>query len=75
LLWIAYPVVWVLGSSGLGYVSAVGVSLIVAYLDVVAKVPYVYFVWNRRQSFASDATDTDATEPAATGDVNVAVGD
>jgi sensory rhodopsin len=75
LLWIAYPFVWVLGGSGLGYVSAVGVSLIVAYLDVVAKVPYVYFVWNRRHSFASDAADADATEPAATGDVNVAVGD
>jgi sensory rhodopsin len=56
LLWLAYPLVWAVGASGLGYASAAGVSLIVAYLDVVAKVPYVYFVWNRRYSFDADAT-------------------
>jgi len=56
LLWIAYPVVWLVGPSGLGYASATGISLIVAYLDVVAKVPYIYFVWNRRYSFDTDAS-------------------
>lgn len=55
LLWLAYPLVWLVGAPGLGYVSAAGVSLIIAYLDVVAKVPYVYFVWNRRHSFDQDA--------------------
>lgn len=55
LLWLAYPLVWLAGASGLGFVTAAGVSLIVAYLDVVAKVPYVYFVWNRRHSFDQDA--------------------
>lgn len=55
LLWLAYPLVWLIGTPGLGYVSAAGVSLIIAYLDVVAKVPYVYFVWNRRYSFDQDA--------------------
>jgi len=55
LLWLAYPLVWVVGAPGLGYVSAAGISLVVAYLDVVAKVPYVYFVWNRRYSFDRDA--------------------
>lgn len=55
LLWLAYPLVWLVGAPGLGYVSAAGVSLVIAYLDVVAKVPYVYFVWNRRHSFDQDA--------------------
>ena len=72
LLWIAYPLVWLVGASGLGYVSAVGVSLIVAYLDVVAKVPYVYFVWNNRYAFATGGTGPavgsagDATSPGGT---------
>jgi sensory rhodopsin len=57
LLWLAYPLVWVVGASGLGYVSAAGISLVVAYLDVVAKVPYVYFVWNRRYAFDRDAAE------------------
>ena len=55
LLWLAYPLVWVVGAPALGYVSAGGISLIVVYLDVVAKVPFIYFVWNRRFSFDSDA--------------------
>ena len=63
LLWLAYPLVWLVGASGLGYVSAVGVSLIVAYLDVVAKVPYVYFVWNRRYSFDRDAAEAAVETP------------
>ncbi len=37
-----------------GYVSAAGGSLVITYLDVVATVPYVYLVWNRRYSFDRD---------------------
>jgi len=58
LLWIAYPLVWVVGPSGVGYASATGIALIIAYLDVVAKVPYIYFIWNRRDSFDMDAAST-----------------
>ena len=57
LLWLAYPLVWLVGAPGLGYVSAAGVSLVITYLDVIAKVPYVYFVWNRRYSFDRDAAE------------------
>lgn len=72
LLWLAYPLVWLVGAPGLGYVSAAGLSLIIAYLDVVAKVPYVYFVWNRRHSFDQDAgslapTDREAGRTVAAG--------
>lgn len=70
LLWLAYPLVWVVGAPALGYVSAGGISLIVVYLDVVAKVPFIYFVWNRRFSFnsdaAADAVDS-ASDPAPAG--------
>ena len=72
LLWLAYPLVWGVGTSGLGYVSAAGISLIVAYLDVVAKVPYVYFVWNNRYAFATSGTGPavgsagDAASPGGT---------
>ncbi len=69
LLWIAYPLVWVMGPAGLAITGATGISLVVAYLDVVAKVPYIYFVWNRRYSFDTDA-NTESTVPtgAATAD-------
>jgi sensory rhodopsin len=64
LLWLAYPVVWLVGAPGFGYISAAAVSLTITYLDVVAKVPYVYFVWNRRYSFDRDAAEA-AVEAAA----------
>lgn len=50
LLWIAYPVVWLVGP-GLGIVSATAIAMIITYLDVVAKVPYVYFVFRARDCF------------------------
>lgn len=64
LLWLAYPNVWLFGPAGLGLVSGVGLSLVIAYLDVIAKTPYVYFVWSNR--FAFDGEGGDA--PDVTGD-------
>jgi sensory rhodopsin len=54
LLWIAYPLVWLTGPEGLGFATYVGVSLTYAFLDLLAKVPYVYFFYARRQVFAGD---------------------
>lgn len=54
LLWIAYPLIWLLSPAGTGTVSVVGAAMIIAYLDVVAKTPYVYFVWSDRMAFAED---------------------
>jgi len=72
LLWIAYPVVWLSSPAGLGLTAATGIALIVAYLDVVAKTPYVYFVWRNRTAFGGDgsgsATGESVTDaPAASG--------
>jgi len=69
LLWIAYPVIWLASPAGFGYVSVVGTAMIVAYLDVVAKTPYVYFVYRERTAFGTEPLETDAepmeTTPAA----------
>lgn len=73
LLWIAYPLIWLLSPAGMGTVSAVGTSMVIAYIDVVAKTPYVYFVWSDRMAFAEDdgelgTVDEIDKSPAATAD-------
>ncbi|WP_435095921.1 bacteriorhodopsin [Halorubrum sp. N11] len=59
LLWLAYPFVWLMGPEGIGFAGAVGIALTYAFLDVLAKVPYVYFFYARRQAFM----DIGTTEP------------
>jgi len=60
LLWIAYPVIWLTSPAGFGYVSVVGTAMIIAYLDVVAKTPYVYFVYREQSAFSTEPLGTDA---------------
>jgi len=50
LLWLAYPLVWVFGP-GLHWVDATGIAVIITYLDVTAKVPFVYFIYRARKNF------------------------
>ncbi|QWC19729.1 bacteriorhodopsin [Halorubrum sp. 2020YC2] len=61
LLWLAYPFVWLMGPAGIGFTGAVGAALTYAFLDVLAKVPYVYFFYARRQAF-TDVTDSRAAD-------------
>jgi|GEM_PF-1011818 Methyl-accepting chemotaxis protein len=63
LLWIGYPLLWLAGPGGFGLVTPVSFGLIIAYLDVVAKTPYVYFVWQRRDVFVTDSVSTDSAKP------------
>lgn len=56
LLWIAYPVVWLVSPVGIDGMSVVGTAMIIAYLDAVAKTPYVYFVYRERACFAESAS-------------------
>jgi sensory rhodopsin len=69
LLWLAYPFVWLMGPAGLGYAGFVGTSLTYAFLDVLAKLPYVYFFYTRRaiftESVATEMGGGDATPTAA----------
>jgi len=41
-----------MGPEGLGFAGAVGISFTYVFLDVLAKVPYVYFFYSRKQAFA-----------------------
>lgn len=69
LLWVAYPVVWAAGPLGFGYVTTLGVTLLVTFMDVMAKTPYVYFVYVHRSAFGEAPTRTaDAGDAAATAD-------
>lgn len=54
LLWLAYPVVWIVSPLGIGAISGVAVAMIIAFMDTLAKTPYVYFVYTHRHAF-SDA--------------------
>jgi sensory rhodopsin len=66
LLWLAYPFVWVMGAPGLGYTGPVAMSLIYAFLDVLAKVPFVYFFYVRRAAFGGLIEDRAAASGPAT---------
>ena len=65
LLWLAYPFVWVTGPAGLGYTTLAGTSLTFLFLDVLAKVPYVYFFYVRRGAF-TDREAPSAATPSGT---------
>jgi len=69
LLWLVYPVVWVASPSGIGVVSTVAVGLMITYLDVIAKTPYVYFVWrNTGVTDRTEGVESESTPAAAPGD-------
>lgn len=53
LLWIAYPIVWLFGP-GFQAISATAVGIIITFMDVVAKTPYVYFVYRARNVFEKE---------------------
>ena len=41
---------WLFGP-GLQWVDAAGIAVIISYLDVTAKVPFVYFIYRARKNF------------------------
>ncbi len=71
LLWLAYPLVWLFGP-GLQWVSAEGIAVIITYLDVTAKVPFVYFIYRARKNFVrvgghKEETASRSETPSAAG--------
>ncbi|QSG12859.1 Bacteriorhodopsin [Halapricum desulfuricans] len=40
VLWLVYPVIWLLGGPGIGFMDTETASLVVTYIDVVAKVGF-----------------------------------
>lgn len=65
LLWLAYPVIWLFSPAGIGAVTADAANMVIVYMDVVAKTPYVYFVWTHRDAFAEGTSAPEA--PAESG--------
>lgn len=55
LVWLPYPVVWLFGP-GLQMISTTGVAIMVVYMDVLSKVPFVYFVHRAHQAVEAEAS-------------------
>jgi sensory rhodopsin len=69
VLWLAYPLIWVFSPAGLGAISASAATMVIVYMDVVAKTPYVYFVWTHRVAFGpSSATSSESDGVAVAAD-------
>ncbi|WP_336003008.1 bacteriorhodopsin [Halorientalis halophila] len=67
VLWLVYPVIWILAPSGIGAMDLETQALVVTYIDVVAKVGFGLIALNWRAVDAvvgGEATEADA-EPAA----------
>lgn len=73
LLWLAYPLVWLLSPVGIDSMGVVGTAMIIAYLDAIAKTPYVYFVYRERHCFDESRTAARAAaEDPTSGSAGVA---
>jgi sensory rhodopsin len=46
VLWLVYPVIWVLGGAGVGIMDTETATLVVAYIDVVSKVGFGLIAMN-----------------------------
>jgi len=72
ILWLVYPVIWVLAPPGLGIMDLETTGLVVTYIDVVAKVGFGLIAINDFVSIAhaSDvaAGETDLPDAASTAD-------
>lgn len=66
LLWLAYPFVWLMGPEGIGFAGAIGISFTYAFLDVLAKLPYVYFFYARKEVFTASTESNPAGDSAVT---------
>ncbi len=64
VLWIAYPIVWIVGTEGLGYVPLYAETAAFMVLDLSAKVGFG-FVLLRSRSVLDAATDVQPASPTA----------
>ncbi|WP_136715985.1 bacteriorhodopsin [Halorientalis salina] len=71
VLWLMYPIIWILAQSGLGLLDLETQSLVVSYIDVVAKVGFGLIALNGQAiaaSLGSDEEEAAATAGAASTD-------
>jgi sensory rhodopsin len=62
VLWLLYPVIWLVGPPGLGLMRVEMTAIIVVYLDVLTKVIFGAIVLNDRGTFAPGGTRNVTTE-------------
>jgi len=67
VLWLVYPVVWILGAPGLGLMDVETASLVIVYLDVVTKVGFGVIALLAMMNFRS-ISETDEEPTAIAGD-------
>ncbi|ESP88083.1 bacteriorhodopsin [Candidatus Halobonum tyrrellensis] len=78
VVWLVYPVVWLASPAGFDAVSTLGTAMLVTFLDVAAKVPYTWVVYEHRGVFGRDRDDptvADADDDPATADAPPATAD
>ncbi|WP_459194881.1 bacteriorhodopsin [Halosimplex sp. J119] len=64
VLWLVYPVIWVLAPAGIGVMDVETAALVVTYIDVVAKVGFGLILINDFASMVAasdDVADVDAS--------------
>lgn len=66
VLWLAYPAIWLFSPAGFGVISQTAGSMLIVYMDVIAKTPYVYFVWTHRNAFTSSTAVSSGSGAGAT---------
>jgi len=66
VLWLVYPVIWLLAPTGYGFMDTETASLVITYIDVVAKVGFGLIALNGLQTLetfdVADATGYDAVD-------------
>ena len=66
VLWLVYPVIWLLGQPGIGIMDLETTALVVSYIDVVSKVGFGLIALNDYVNLAE--LDTAAASMGASGD-------
>jgi sensory rhodopsin len=66
VLWMVYPVTWILAPAGLGVMDLETQSLVISYIDVVAKIGFGLIALNG-QAVASYLSASDEDEPSDAG--------
>lgn len=75
LLWLAYPFVWLISPVGIDAMGVVATAMIIAYLDAIAKTPYVYFVYRERHCFDEARTALRESSHTAASDTGTTTAD
>jgi sensory rhodopsin len=65
VLWLVYPVVWLLGQAGIGILDVETASLVITYLDVVTKVGFGLIALYGQTTLMSVDEQDRAVDPTA----------